>query len=89
MKGELTLHEDLVFLGTFDGTVIDGARNLLIGTFANIKANVKSESVVISGTVTGDIDGSEQIVLRRTACLHGQLNGGHLWVEDGTNLEDA
>lgn len=89
MKGELSLDEDLIIEGRFEGPVIDGARRLSIGTFANVKADIRGDSAEIAGTVDGDFQGSGTVVLRRTARLRGAISAGALRVEDGTNLEHA
>ncbi len=89
MKGELSLDEDLIIDGRFEGPAIDGARCLSIGTFANVKADIRGGSAEIAGTVDGDFHGSGTVVLRRTARLRGAISAGTLRVEDGTNLEHA
>lgn len=89
MKGELSLDEDLIIDGRFEGPVIDGARCLSIGTFAKVKADIHGDSAEIAGTVDGDFHGSGTVVLRRTARLRGAISAGTLRVEDGTNLENA
>lgn len=89
MKGELSLDEDLIIDGRFEGPVIDGARRLSIGTFASVKAEIYGDSAEIAGTVDGDFHGSGTVVLRRTARLRGAISAETLRVEDGTNLEHA
>lgn len=89
MKGELSLDEDLIIDGRFEGPVIEGARCLSIGTFANVKADIHGDSAEIAGTVDGDFHGSGTVVLRRTARLRGAISADTLRVEDGTNLENA
>lgn len=89
MKGELSLDEDLIIDGRFEGPAIDGARRLSIGTFASVKADIRGDSAEIAGSVDGDFHGSGTVVLRRTARLRGAISAGTLHVEDGTNLEHA
>ncbi len=89
MRGELTLDEDLIIEGTFDGNVIDGAHALSIGTFASVKATVRSDSADIAGTVEGDFNGTGTVYVRRTAHVIGEIRAERLCVEDGTNLEHA
>jgi hypothetical protein len=40
MGGELTLDEDLIIEGKCDSKMIHGARNLSIGSFAGVKADI-------------------------------------------------
>lgn len=89
MRGELTLAEDLTIEGTFDGHSIDGAKKLLIGAGARVRADIHGESADIAGTVDGDFAGTGTVVVRRTARIHGAISAARLCVEDGTNLEHA
>lgn len=89
MRGELTLDEDLIIEGKFEGTRIDGARKLSIGTFAEVRANVRGESADIAGTIDGDFEGAGTVFVRRTARINGVISSRELRVEDGTNLEHA
>lgn len=89
MRGELTLDEDLIIEGKFDGTMIHGARNLSIGSFASVKADIEGESADIAGTIDGDFRGSGTVVLHRTARVSGEISAEKVCIEDGTNLEHA
>lgn len=87
MKGELTLDEDLIIDGQFEGPVINGARRLDIGAFATVKADIHGESAEIAGTIDGDFHGGGSVLLRRTARITGEISATNLEIEDGTNLE--
>lgn len=87
MRGELTLDEDLIFDGKFDGTLIDGARMLSIGLFAEVNADIVGESADIAGSIDGQFKGSGTVYVRRTARISGAISAQDLRVEDGTNLE--
>ncbi|MGH8223668.1 MAG: bactofilin family protein [Woeseiaceae bacterium] len=89
MRGELTLDEDLIIDGTFDGTVIDGAHRLSVGAFAQVRARIRSESAEIAGTVDGDFEGRDTVVLRKTARIRGDWSARRVRVEAGTNLENV
>ncbi len=89
MRGELSLDEDLIIEGTFEGSRIEGAKNLSIGTFAHVRASVWSDTADIAGELEGDVQGSGTIFVRRTARISGIISSRELRVEDGTNLEHA
>lgn len=89
MRGELTLDEDLIIEGTFDGTTIQGARNLSIGSFARVKADIEGESADIAGKIDGDFRGSGTVILHKTARVSGAISAERVCIEDGTNLERA
>lgn len=89
MKGELTLDEDLVVNGRFEGTQIKGARRLSVTPHATVKGDVSVETADIAGTVEGALHGSGTVVVHRTARIRGEISATSLRVENGTNLEDA
>lgn len=89
MKGELTLDEDLVINGRFEGTHIRGARRLSVSPHATVKGDVRVESADIAGTVDGALEGSGTVVVHRTARIRGEISAQTLRIENGTNLEDA
>lgn len=87
MRGELTLNEDLIVEGKFQGKFIEGAKNLSVSPYAEINADIKGESADIAGTIAGEFKGSGTVYVRRTARINGAISADRLRVEDGTNLE--
>ena len=86
--------KDVEFKGiiTYSGTVrIDGALDgeihtdggLLVGPEAVIKAKVSAGTVVCQGTIHGDIQAKDQIVLRAPAVVQGSLTTPVLSMEEG------
>jgi cytoskeletal protein CcmA (bactofilin family) len=47
---------------------------------------VKSKSVIIFGTVQGNIDAAERVELKATAQLIGDLRAGRIVIEDGATF---
>jgi cytoskeletal protein CcmA (bactofilin family) len=86
--------KDVEFKGiiTYSGTVrIDGSLEgeihtdggLLVGPEAVIKAKVSAGTVVCHGTIHGDIQAKDQIVLRAPAVVQGSLTTPVLSMEEG------
>lgn len=86
--------KDVEFKGviTYSGTVrIDGALDgeihtdggLLVGPEAVIKAKVTAGTVVCHGSITGDIEATNQIVLCAPAVVQGSLTTPVLSMEEG------
>jgi len=86
--------KDVEFKGviTYSGTVrIDGALDgeihtdggLLVGPEAVLKAKVSAGTVVCQGTIHGDIQAKDQIVLRAPAVVQGSLITPVLSMEEG------
>lgn len=86
--------KDVEFKGiiTYSGTVrIDGSLEgeihtdggLLVGPEAVLKAKVSAGTVVCHGTIHGDIQAKDQIVLRAPAVVQGSLTTPVLSMEEG------
>lgn len=89
LRGDLSLAEDLIIEGTFDGSITQGDQRLSIGEHARVKATIRTGSAIIAGMVDGDVRGSRTIIVKKTATLHGALTAERLCFEMGANLEDV
>ena len=89
LKGDLSLAEDLIIEGSFDGSINQGDQRLSIGIHARVKANIRTGSAIIAGNVDGDVHGSRTVIVKKTARLHGALTAERLCLETGANLEDV
>jgi cytoskeletal protein CcmA (bactofilin family) len=89
LKGDLSLSEDLVIDGAFDGSITQGDQRLSIGESARVRATIRTGSAIIAGTVEGNIFGSRTVIVKRSARLHGALTAHRLCLETGANLEDV
>lgn len=89
LKGDLSLAEDLIIEGSFDGSISQGDQRLSIGVHARVRANIQTGSAIIAGNVDGDVRGSRTVIVKKTARLHGALTAERLCLETGANLEDV
>jgi cytoskeletal protein CcmA (bactofilin family) len=89
LKGELSLEEDLIIEGRFDGSIKQGNQRLSIGEHARVRATIHTGSAIIAGAVEGNIHGSSTVIVKKTARLHGALTAERLCLESGANLEDV
>lgn len=89
LRGDLSLAEDLIIEGTFDGSITQGDQRLSIGEHARVKATIRTGSAIIAGIVDGDVRGSRTVIVKKTAQLHGALTAERLCLELGANLEDV
>jgi cytoskeletal protein CcmA (bactofilin family) len=89
LKGELSLEEDLIIEGSFDGSITQGNQRLSIGEHARVRATIRTGSAIIAGAVEGNVHGSSTVIVKKTARLHGALTADRLCLESGANLEDV
>jgi cytoskeletal protein CcmA (bactofilin family) len=81
-KGVITYSGTVRIDGALDGEIhTDGG--LLVGPEAVIKAKVSAGTVVCQGTIHGDIQAKDQIVLRAPAVVEGSLTTPVLSMEEG------
>jgi len=74
---------------TFDGQLRNGdliGKDLVVGPRAIIQGNIKATSLVLHGSVTGEVAVAERCEIRGTASLVGSLIAGRLAVHDGATV---
>lgn len=81
-EGKLTFKDTVRIDGVFRGE-ITSQNTLIVGETGEILATVRSRSVLVSGTVTGDVFASDRLVLHKTARVEGDVEAGTLAIEEG------
>lgn len=86
IKGDVTGNEDLVIQGKIDGKVDLAKHNVTIGPEGRVKADVFGRSVIVEGEVEGDLRGEEQVILRHSAKVQGNITAPRVALEDGATF---
>lgn len=86
IKGEVTGDEDLLIQGHVDGSVALGLHSVTIGDGGRVKAGITGRVITVEGTVEGDLSAEEQIILRGTARVKGDLMAPRVVLEDGATF---
>jgi cytoskeletal protein CcmA (bactofilin family) len=86
ITGELSASEDLTLYGQMDGRITLPDHTLTIGSKADIRAEIAAKAVVIMGTVTGNVTAGENVAIRATGSVTGDLVSPRLAIEDGGRL---
>jgi len=81
-EGKLTFKDTVRIDGTFHGE-ITSENTLIVGETGTIEATIKSNTVVVSGNVVGNIHAGRQIVLHKSAKVEGDMNAPSLIIEEG------
>jgi len=84
-KGELRADEDFVLQGRIEGS-IHHTQNLTIGTDGVVKGDSRARSIVVEGTVEGDLYALESISIRPTARVLGNLLAPRVAIADGAQF---
>jgi len=87
-KGEMSADEDLVFLGRMDGSISHTA-GLTIGVGGVVVGNLRARLLVIKGTIEGDLEASESIVITPTAIVTGDLAAPRISIVEGATFNGS
>ena len=83
IKGDVTGDEDLLVEGRVEGTVSLPKSRLTIGESGDIAANVNAKMLDIEGHIKGDIDAVDNVVLKNTGRMQGNIKAPRITLEDG------
>jgi len=84
-RGELRAEEDFTLQGRIEGS-IHHTQNLTIGPDGTVKGDSRARSIVVEGTVEGDLYALESISIRTTARVTGNLFAPRVSIQDGANF---
>jgi len=87
IKGSLSGEEDLLVEGRVEGKIELAQQSVTIGGKGRIKADIHGRTIVVRGEVEGNLYGSEQIVLRQSSSVLGNLVAPRVSLEDGSNFK--
>ena len=83
IEGKIMSGQDLRIDGKVDGTIEVGNHNLIIGASAEVKANLVAKTLLISGTVKGNIKATDRVDLQATGSVAGDITTPRLAMVDG------
>lgn len=86
IKGEVSGNEDLVIQGQLDGSVKLGSNSVTVGDGGRVKADITGRIITIEGNVEGNLEAKEQIILRGTATVQGDIKAPRVVLEDGASF---
>ncbi|MCG8569398.1 MAG: polymer-forming cytoskeletal protein [Spirochaetes bacterium] len=80
--GNLNFEESIKINGNFSG-VINASGLLIIGEDAYIEADVVAQSVIVCGTIKGDIHANERVEMLPTGRVYGNVKAKKIKISDG------
>ena len=86
IRGDVTGDEDLLIQGRVDGSVILDAHAVTVGGQGRVKASITGRLITVEGHVEGDLTAQEQIILRGTAQVQGDVKAPRVVLEDGASF---
>ena len=85
IKGTVKFQKELLINCQVEGT-IDSNGQLTVGKDARIKGDIKTRSVIVNGTVDGNITAGERCELRAGCTVNGDIEAPRLVVDEAATF---
>lgn len=89
IKGDLSGQEDLLIEGRVEGKIELRQHNVTVGKNGHVKADIYGKTITIEGEVQGNLYGEEQLVLKQTSTVRGNITAPRVSLEDGSNFKGS
>lgn len=83
LKGDLSLNEDLVIEGQFEGNLTVHNCRVTIGIDAIVKSDISAGEAIVLGRVEGNVSAQQRIEIRKTGHAVGDLIAPGIVIESG------
>ncbi len=87
VRGDLSGDEDLVIDGRVEGKIQFPRHSITIGRNGTIKADIYGKNITVEGTVEGNLYGEEQLIVRHSGTIHGNIVAPRVALEDGAKFK--
>jgi len=85
-NGQLNFSSSLQIDGRFEGEIESGGY-LVIGEGAEVLANIRAKTVILMGTVKGNVEATERLDIHSNGRLYGNIRTSKLKMADGVVFE--
>ena len=85
-RGEVSGEGDFLIAGKFEGDITVTGR-VVVSDGAHVEANISALSIVIGGTVRGNLSASTRVEILPTGVLTGSLKTGSFTAADGASVK--
>lgn len=86
IRGDVTGDEDLLIQGRVEGSVDLEQNSVTVGPDGDVKASITGRVVTVEGSVKGDLTAEEQVILRSSARVQGDIKAPRVVLEDGASF---
>ena len=83
INGDVIGSENLIVEGKVTGKIKLVSHQVDIGQSGQVKADITAKVIKIAGTVRGDLNGTEKVVISRSGNVHGNITAPRMTLEDG------
>lgn len=86
IHGEVTGDEDLLIQGRVDGSVELRQQSVTVGQDGRVTAAITGRIIIVEGQVEGDLKAEEQVILKASAKVQGDITSPRVVLEDGATF---
>lgn len=83
VSGDVTGTENLVIEGKVEGKIELLGNQVIIGQTGKVAADVVAKSVKIDGSLQGDVEGKERVVISKSGRVRGNITAPRVMLEEG------
>jgi cytoskeletal protein CcmA (bactofilin family) len=83
VEGRIISSQDLRIDGRVEGSIEASKHSVTVGARAAVRANLIARSILISGTVIGNVTATSRIDLQATGTVEGDISAPRLMMVDG------
>ena len=89
IEGDIHGDEDLLIEGEVEGKVSLDKHSVTIGPSGRIKADVHGRNINVEGKVQGNLFADEQVIVRESGEVRGNITAPRVSLEDGAKFKGA
>ena len=89
IKGEISGQEDILIEGTVEGLINLKQNSVTVAKGGKVNANIHGLVLMIEGEVTGDIFGTERVIIRQSGKVHGNITSPKVSIEEGARVRGS
>jgi len=89
IKGDLVGEENLSIEGRLEGKIESRHHSVTIGKSGWIKGDIYGKVITVGGTVEGNLYGEEQLIVRQSGTIRGNIVSPRVVLEDGSNFKGS
>ena len=89
IKGDLTGEEDLVIQGRVEGEIRLTKNSVTVGKNGRVRADIYGNRVHVEGEVRGNLYGDQEIVIRASGRVQGNLTSPRVTLENGSKFKGS
>lgn len=89
IQGDISGEENLLINGTVEGIVDFREHNVVVGEKGRVHANVNAKNITVEGEIKGDLRGGEQIVIKPSGRVTGDIHAPRVILDDGCQFKGS